>query len=284
MTRTLMAAIGAAWVLTAASQGLAGLILLNDPSRFGSYEYHGVRTGILDSVGNAEDYSLYRIEFVSVTTLDGTDHHTLPAAYAGAGAAVGTTNNSAADAHTVILKKSWEMTREPGGPDTAAHYGNYVHSAARLWFTSLVDLQYELSGFHENSGGSSLFQVWLRDVTDPVSGPWVADTRIQTNGPGRFTTDGLESDGYYRQGTLTGTIVAGRVYEFYHWGATASSASDDAGATAFGEVQLRLTRVNPVPEPASLMLFSLGTVGLAIGSRRKGSRFLTGAASPETRT
>jgi hypothetical protein len=256
MRKRLILIVGVLTILARMSAADAGII-----SDY-AYEYQVIHAANYTEAGHT-DPGASAESYFSVNGLDGLTYSSTVSA-AGSTSS-GSSNLGAPNANTVVMTRSWNSSRAAAdAPEAQAIYGNNTYSASSFWFTAEEGLTYSISGHFNNSDGNTIFQLLLFDRTSPHSPGWLYYTSQSSlsPGPSYFEAGGLGGPGTF---PLTGMLEKGRVYEFGHqtW-----SYGKDGGATASGEAMLTLSRLNPVPEPASLTLFGLGALGLAAGRKR----------------
>ncbi|MDA0832953.1 MAG: PEP-CTERM sorting domain-containing protein [Planctomycetota bacterium] len=142
-------------------------------------------------------------------------------------------------------------------------------------FTLDQDEDYSISGVYSQTGnGRLLFNFELTDVS-PGGGVVFRNQQMSYNTAGEsFTLGLLEGDATtpekFLQGSLTGTLIAGRVYELkfnllvQRW--TAASA---ATANGFFNLQIGDAPDLGVPEPSTAGLALLGLIGAGMFYRRR---------------
>ncbi|MFO1094008.1 MAG: PEP-CTERM sorting domain-containing protein [Planctomycetaceae bacterium] len=257
--------VGAIAFLGQMSAAEAALVSFNNPLTGPDlYEYHYVAANNYTESGHT-DISAAADLYFSVSGIDGITYS--GSVTAAGSTSLGRTNLGAPDANTVVMSKSWEITRagaEAGEPP--ALYGNITRSSGSFWFTAEQNLDYTISGGYDISGGNATLQLLLLDRTIVYSPSSVYYVLQDSASAGHFEAPGLGGAGTF---PLTGTLLQGHVYEFGHqfW-----SNGKDEGATVSGEVSLTLSGVQSVPEPASLTLLSLGSLGLICVKRRRRAR------------
>lgn len=159
--------------------------------------------------------------------------------------------------------------------------GGYDHSGgeSRTHFTVDADMTYNLSGTYSvtdvTSPGIVFFDALLYDLT---AGLQLFGSQTES----RDTTNeslvlGVGGGDYFNAahvGSVSGNLIAGRTYQLYfHAFTRAAAPSGDGGAIATGNVTLQLgSGVDAVPEPASLAMWGLGALGMAIQVRRRKRR------------
>ena len=167
-----------------------------------------------------------------------------------------------------LLHHRFRMNR-PGSYPNSAYFAN-----GDLRFTTTQDTSYDLSGSIRvaDSGGPGRvwFTSYLRDVT---TGQTLFDNL-------QFSRDtvneefilGLEEGDVYSYlhpgSSLNGSLQTGHEYEWYSAAFIDAYPDDDGGASATGVVKLAIGDVAAIPEPTSILVWSLlGTVG--IGAYRR---------------
>jgi len=141
----------------------------------------------------------------------------------------------------------------------------------RLEFTADSDEPYQITGYyniaHVGRNGIASLQVRLIDQTDGVDRFWNWQTSVSTKNE-QFVVGGKGGDSTnVLQGSLTGNLIAGHVYNFYFKCVTSAYPATDSGASALGNITLT---IGTVPEPSTLMLLGIGAISL-LGYRRRDS-------------
>jgi hypothetical protein len=113
-------------------------------------------------------------------------------------------------------------------------------------------------------GGETVYAGFVNQNAQPVD--WVGDNNVP-NGP---FNDAHFNPGYNISNESTPPAVVGDT--FVESGGGGSSSSSSNGAYELGRVyQFSITVTNSVPEPASVVLFGLGAMGLFVAVRRRKS-------------
>ncbi|MEW4486662.1 PEP-CTERM sorting domain-containing protein [Thalassoglobus sp. JC818] len=146
-----------------------------------------------------------------------------------------------------------------------------------LFFTPTVNVSYAASGFYTaslGSGNSSLL-FYLFDTTDhsPLFQSALGSTGLASP---YYTLGGMEGEFPYFEGSLTGTLIAGREYFLYGGMFMQASNGGDNGDTANGAFRFVVSHpkynklpTNAIPEPTSFALFGIGSIGLLLRRRRQ---------------
>jgi len=144
-----------------------------------------------------------------------------------------------------------------------------TESYGSLFFTPDADADYGLAGrYHvdQNTTASALdyFYLSLTDVT-------LQETLFSTEQQSYHTLsqdfvagqDGGDASNV-TSGSLTGTLLAGHVYQLDHDYKAESSSRGDGGATAFGSVTLDFTSATSLADPAEAPLPSTAWAGVVL--------------------
>jgi hypothetical protein len=160
-----------------------------------------------------------------------------------------------------------EQFREGGNTDIA--YG-YIYTD----FVVDVDTAYAISGRFTNSAGTT----YMQTVLQKLSGGQIAFYHAMANvSDGLFSAEvgGTDANqGYYREGSANGVLLAGHQYRLYTTAYTQAYPNADDSATASGSFTLQFgdPDVEIVPEPASIAVWSclsLGAVGTTWVRKRR---------------
>ena len=151
-----------------------------------------------------------------------------------------------------------------------------------LNFTVAEDTTYSLAGLYDVDGSGSagrvLSDIVFTDVTNNTE--LFKDLSWSESTLNESFTLGDAGDGDLfntTNGSLTGNLLAGNSYRFYFNNYTGAYPDADGGATGSGCLSLSIGGVGganscgaeSVPEPAPLMLMSLGLAGLIIRRRQQ---------------
>lgn len=142
-------------------------------------------------------------------------------------------------------------------------------------FTLDQDEDYSISGTYGQSGlGRLIFYMELTDVTGVPVNVFRNQQRSITLDSNTFTLGELEGQesagGNFLEGSLTGTLLAGRTYQLaYQFVLQRWAANSAASADGFFELQIGDAPVLGVPEPSTAMLALLGVFGVGLIRRRK---------------
>lgn len=142
-----------------------------------------------------------------------------------------------------------------------------------LKFTVDTDQPYEASGFYNvtnlDTSGTGVVQMQASLSDSTGSEPGFNSGQLSGNTHNeQFVLGGLggdDSGGSSFGGSLTGNLIAGHVYEFSFNYMIATIPNIDAGATALGNITLKIGTA--VPEPSTLLLLSIGAISL-LGRRK----------------
>ena len=159
---------------------------------------------------------------------------------------------------------SFNMDHKRNG-STSSHAITYV---SPLTFTANSNATYELSGYFNvtdvGASGSVFHHVQLSDVTAGVALFSNQQVSINTINE-QFVVGGSGGDDFnFGVGSLTGPLTAGHVYNLYLHNEINAIPFDDSGASAVGNLTLKIVTV---PEPSSVLL-CLAAI-LATAKRRK---------------
>ncbi len=157
--------------------------------------------------------------------------------------------------NSAMMSGSFSQTR---GGDLDGYSDGWVSSR----FTPDVDMSYTAAGSYSNSGGLTYFYGELYDVTADES--LFLNEQVSDGGAADFTLGGLDGnpDNTW-EGSLTGILLGGHIYEWIANVYTMANSDDDSGATASGSMSLRFGSA-VVPEASSLIVWSLIAVSLRI--------------------
>ncbi len=170
---------------------------------------------------------------------------------------------------TPELKRNWTISSNPTHHNDAGVYSQVV-------FAVDVDSTYSIAGSFTTGDVVDLtqYEAWLSPVTalGDYSGP---DLFYQSQGSETASPDTT----YTLSGSgLTGTLVAGQLYEFgvwaYSWG------SQFSGTPTLSSAGFATLNVTPVPEPSAFLVGCL-IVGLAVTTWAAGGRKLIMSALAE---
>lgn len=155
--------------------------------------------------------------------------------------------------------------------------GHFAYSIQHFTFTVDDTVNYsiagEISGTAQDSGDTSLLHVYL--VKQEANTTTTIGEEIDNANSGAFAqyVDGVRQGnaGFFKQGALSGEIGPG-TYEFL--GLIQLQRDPGSGGETVGSGFTRLTLTDPtpdaqVPEPATLLIWSVGAVGCAIVSYRR---------------
>jgi hypothetical protein len=125
-------------------------------------------------------------------------------------------------------------------------------------FTTDVNVPYTAGGSFSNPAGYTLLFAQLFDIS--TNSFLFYSDQESSSGPAVFTLGGTAGNSAdYFQGSLTGTLLAGHLYEWYGEASSRTNPTDD-GATATGGISLT---IGAVPEVSSAIVWSL--LALTIG-------------------
>ena len=141
-----------------------------------------------------------------------------------------------------------------------------------MTFTVGTDSTYNLSGYYDvtpdgssESPGLVFLKSSLYDTEDHIY-LWYDEQHFANTSYVRSVLGGNGGDIYnYSTGSLSGSLVAGRIYEWSWSARTQTDIVDDGGTSAVGNMSL----VIGVPEPASLAVWGFGALGMLFAYRKR---------------
>lgn len=168
----------------------------------------------------------------------------------------------------VTISYRVEQKRSGGIGDYAQGFVN------TLGFTVATNASYELSGSYAvkdvTTAGRLSFSAYLNDVTAASGFIALSQQSSYNTVDESFTLGANGGDNYNGNiGSLTGSLIAGHSYKFLFSALTQANPDADGGATAFGNVMLKIGGGAPVPDSgATFMLLGASVMGLAALRRR----------------
>jgi hypothetical protein len=170
-----------------------------------------------------------------------------------------TTSSFSTAGNSAVLSESFDQPHREGNTN------GYDQSYFDVYFSSDVDVPYGASGSYSNSGGFTNLTSYLVDRTTFTY--LFFNYQYSQGGPAAFSLGGTAGnlDNFFL-GSLTGTLLAGDVYEWWGGGVSQAYPVADLGAAASGGVSLTIETLSAVPEASSLIVWSL--LALTIGGAR----------------
>jgi hypothetical protein len=166
-----------------------------------------------------------------------------------------TTSSFSIAGNSAVLSESFDQPHREGNAN------GYDQSYFDVYFSSDVDVPYSASGSYSNTSGFTNLTSYLVDHT--VFTYSFFNYQYSIGGPAAFSLGGTAGnlDNFFL-GSLTGTLLAGHVYEWWGGGVTQAYPVADLGAAASGGLSLSIGEA-AVPEFSSVFVWSL--LALTIG-------------------
>lgn len=160
-----------------------------------------------------------------------------------------TTSSFSTTGNSAVLSESFAQPHREGNAN------GYDQSYFDVYFSSDVDVPYSASGSYSNSSGFTNLTSYLVDRTTFTY--LFYNYQYSVGGPAAFSLGGTAGnfDNYFF-GSLTGTLLAGHVYEWWGAGVTQAYPGADLGAEAGGGVSLAIGAA-AVPEATSVFVWSV---------------------------
>lgn len=261
MRRIQLGALCAAALMSFAAQLSAGMITVTNGSYVSALAQHSTTNGV--SVDSAD------LDIGTNTTLNVS------------------TDNGAANTTTVSLLEVNGQTVLEVNADHQRSGLPYDAAITTLYFdfTATANTTFVASGFYNfvQPGAQAFIGLTLTDVTAVNPNP--NDFNFLESNSDTLVANvqlgGMTSDFFIADGSLSGSLIAGRQYVLSgQMGIQALSGLDnDNGATADGQFRFVIgdantTPPNAVPEPSSMLLYGIGSLALSIGTIRRRRRTL----------
>jgi PEP-CTERM motif len=154
--------------------------------------------------------------------------------------------------------------KRPGG------VSQFARTRFGLVFAVNSNEPYELSGFYNATDVASSGSVWLSvelKADSPTNSTTMTlDKQVSSNTINEQFVVGCAGGDSINEslGSLTGTLFPGYIYGFNYTIYTEATPDADSGASAFGNITLK---IGTVPEPSTLLLLAIGAISL-LGYRK----------------
>jgi len=153
---------------------------------------------------------------------------------------------------------------------------DYARTFVQIYFTANQNTTYDLSGnyavTHTKAASKVYFDVYLKNSSTSAYLFQHNQRSLNTVNESFVLGQTAGDDGDEPVGSLTGALVSGQQYIFRVDAGTAALGTSDDGAAGTGKITLNIGDVpvgSTIPEPASITLWGLGTLGLGVMVRRR---------------
>lgn len=152
-----------------------------------------------------------------------------------------------------------------------ASYAATANPLNALTFVANSNEPYELSGFYNvtDVGASGYDQIYA-DLLDVVSGDLFVNEQDSQSTPNQhFILGGTGGDLINNlYGSPTGNLIAGHTYQLFFGLFTGAPFAADSGASALGNITLKIGTATATPEPLSVIVWGGLILGVVVVARR----------------